>query len=243
MDQTAHISLQLPAISKSVRDKINRRRRILLGAPACISLIFLFRLPGVAAVSVCRCSVVRFGEGVFTDRRRGPQGLFSRKMTFFLQPRFCTQNLGVSEMMATIGRRLAQEDYPWRGAFPGAWGDIHRLGGRLLGWMAWGRAEKPLSRPRATRDSAGLDEKTPKKFRGIGSEPGGQGVWPRFTGDSVEGIGGGGQFGAIPRLAGALLYREVAQDAEGDGAPLPRDAERVRFATARRARRPRTAPR
>ena len=188
MDQTAHISLQLPAISKSVRDKINRRRRILLGAPACISLVFSFRLPGVAAVSVCRCSVVRFGEGVFTDRRRGPQGLFSRKMTFFSQPRFYTQNLGVSEMMATIGRRLTQEDYPWQVAFWGPCVDIHRLGGRLLGWMAWGRAEKVLSGGGATRDSARLDEETPKKTWGIGSERGGRGVWPRFTGDSLEGI-------------------------------------------------------
>jgi hypothetical protein len=76
--------------------------------PACSR--FLFRLPGVSAVSVCRCSVVRFGEAVFTDGSGGPQELFCRKMSFFSQARFFAQNLGVSAMNPTTGGGLAKED-------------------------------------------------------------------------------------------------------------------------------------
>ena len=69
---------------KERRDKISEKRRILLGAPRLIYLCFLvLRLVALRPVwrPVERLSAA--GEGVFTDWAGGPQGLFSRKMTFF----------------------------------------------------------------------------------------------------------------------------------------------------------------
>ena len=94
--------------------------------PACSR--FLFRLPGVSAVSVHRCSVVRFGEAVFTDGGWGPQELFYRKMSFFYQTRFLAQNLGVSERMATKCSYFAQEDFPNFPRQARIRGLFHRLG-------------------------------------------------------------------------------------------------------------------
>lgn len=84
----------------------------MLGAPACISLVFCSTSGRFGRFHLPLQRHRRFGEGVFTDRRRGPQELFSRKMTFFLQPRIPAQNLGVRAIMATIGQVRAQEDFP-----------------------------------------------------------------------------------------------------------------------------------
>lgn len=87
MDQTARISLQISINFKERRDKFTEMRPNLLGAPRLTYLYFVAFLPAGASL---RCSVWRSvvrlsaaGEGVFTDRGRTSQGLFSRKMRFF----------------------------------------------------------------------------------------------------------------------------------------------------------------
>ena len=114
-----------------MRDKINRKRHTCLARPPAYLSFFVstsgrfrrFRLPFQRHR--------RFGEGVFTDRRRGPQELFSRKMTFFSQPRFFPQNLGVNETMATIWRPSTQYDCVMAKGISAPSEVIHRLARRL----------------------------------------------------------------------------------------------------------------
>jgi len=89
MNQTAHISLQIPSISNSVETKVTGCAVSLWRAPPLKPLIFA-SLPSASALSEPLCwsvwrSVVRLsaaGEGVFTVRDWGPQELFSKKMHF-----------------------------------------------------------------------------------------------------------------------------------------------------------------
>ena len=90
-DQTAHISLQLPAISKSVETKVTECALTCLARPAssisvisCVSLMVAFAAAPSGAPLVHLCAA---GEGVFTNRAPGPQGVFFRKMRFFVTPR------------------------------------------------------------------------------------------------------------------------------------------------------------
>lgn len=182
-----------------MRDKINRKRHTCSGAPACISLVFLYRLPGAAAVSVCRSDVVRFGEGVFTDGDRGPQELFSRKMTFFLQAAILSQNLGVSATKATITGVRWQEDCSPAAEIPSAGVLFHSLDGGV--------------RLPTIRDAVRIrDRGRRRSSTRIGVKP------------------------PIP------LMRRDNLTGEGGNHPIPA-ASRERFGTARRARRPRIAPR
>ena len=101
MDQTARISLQLPAMSKSVRDKIDWMRPNQPARPASSSL-------GVACVSSANRTRLRVppprlaprqrlsaaGEGVFTDRPRPPQVLFSGKSQIPRTTHNTPQNMG-----------------------------------------------------------------------------------------------------------------------------------------------------
>ena len=90
MDQTAHISLQLPAISKSDRDKIDSVRPNLFGAPrlnnlcCCLRLVALVVTAGPSGAPLVHLCAA--GEGLSTYPRRNLQVLFLRKMTFFSAP-------------------------------------------------------------------------------------------------------------------------------------------------------------
>ena len=91
LDQTAHISLQLLAISKSGETKLTECALCLRRAPPHVSLLFF------------RCwRVRRVGEGVFTAGARGPQELFWGNMTFFSHQWISTENQRVG---AIIDRR------------------------------------------------------------------------------------------------------------------------------------------
>ena len=77
-----HIPSDIPSCQRA-RDNINQVRfQFPFSAPAEPSQIFV-RFQCLATRPAPRCGVFRFGEGVFTDRRGGPQGLFFGKMTFF----------------------------------------------------------------------------------------------------------------------------------------------------------------
>lgn len=92
MNRAAHISLQILAISKSVRQNKLRCALFSLARPACIlsnlscvSLRLRFRVcPSGAPLLRVRC----FGEGVFTYCRRVPQPLFFGNVIFFSKTRF-----------------------------------------------------------------------------------------------------------------------------------------------------------
>ena len=81
MNLTAHISLQIFAISKSVETKLTVMRPNFLARPrldylwCCLRLVAsAFPLPPVWRPAV---RLRRVGEGVFTVWVRGPQGVFS----------------------------------------------------------------------------------------------------------------------------------------------------------------------
>ncbi|MEM7642935.1 MAG: hypothetical protein AAF366_10440, partial [Pseudomonadota bacterium] len=85
-DQTAHISLQILAISKSERQN-QPEAPFSLAQPASAASVLFALGPSKHPLrrSVWR-SVVRLsaaGEGVFTDGARDPQGLFADRMRFF----------------------------------------------------------------------------------------------------------------------------------------------------------------
>ena len=87
MNQTAHISLQILSISKSVETKSTRSAINFLAQPASVTSVFFAWRPlrVCPAHSVWR-SVVRLsaaGEGVFTNCRCPPQPLFSINVIFF----------------------------------------------------------------------------------------------------------------------------------------------------------------
>jgi len=89
MNQTAHISLQILAISKSVETKSNWMRRNFLGAPRPTLPLFFPSGPSKHPLrrSVWR-SVVRLsaaGEGVFTDGAGCPQALFAGDRHLFFK--------------------------------------------------------------------------------------------------------------------------------------------------------------
>ena len=86
-NQTAHISLQILAISNSVETKSTGCALFFLARPASVTSKFFASLPSGASLrrSVWR-SVVRLsaaGEGVFTYWAGEPQALFLRNVIFF----------------------------------------------------------------------------------------------------------------------------------------------------------------
>ena len=90
MNQTAHISLQIPSISNSVETKSTGSAPLLCGATRVKSLqCFFASLPSGASLpqsvwpAVVRLSAA--GEGVFTDRAGCPQGLFSASRHLFFK--------------------------------------------------------------------------------------------------------------------------------------------------------------
>lgn len=89
MNQTAHISLQIPSISNSVETKSTGSAAIFLAQPASVISVFVAFCPSGASLrrSVWR-SVVRLsaaGEGVFTVRAGGPQEVFSSSRHLFFK--------------------------------------------------------------------------------------------------------------------------------------------------------------
>jgi hypothetical protein len=87
MNQTARISLQKPAISKSERQKSTGCAFYFKRCPPHVSQFFSFAFRGLASPrpsrSASRWHLSAAGEGVFTDGTVGPQVLFYGKMTFF----------------------------------------------------------------------------------------------------------------------------------------------------------------
>ena len=83
MNQTAHISLQILSISKSVETKMTEMRPIFLARPACFISVILLRL--VAVWPVWRPVVHLCAAGEVGSRlsRRNPQALFLRNVIFF----------------------------------------------------------------------------------------------------------------------------------------------------------------
>ncbi|CAN0264564.1 unnamed protein product, partial [Chrysoparadoxa australica] len=96
MNQTAHISLQILSISKSVETKSTEMRPNFLARPAC--LISEFLPPSRPPLRVSRFVVARLasrwrlsaaGEGVFTVSAAYPQPLFWRNLHFLRRaPKF-----------------------------------------------------------------------------------------------------------------------------------------------------------
>ncbi|WP_223877856.1 hypothetical protein, partial [Histidinibacterium aquaticum] len=86
MNQTAHISLQILAISKSVRDKTDWMRPSSLARPACMLSNFLPPHPAfryrVRPGGASRQRLSAAGEGVSTVCGRTSQELFSGKTHF-----------------------------------------------------------------------------------------------------------------------------------------------------------------
>ena len=92
MNQTAHISLQILSISKSVETRSTRSAIIFLAQPASVTSVFFASLPSRASLrrSVWR-SVVRLsaaGEGGSTVSGGNPQPLFLRNCVFFQKSGF-----------------------------------------------------------------------------------------------------------------------------------------------------------
>ena len=87
MNQTAHISLQIPSISNSVETKSTGSALYFVARPASsISVVFAFSFFRASLRRPVWRSVVRLsaaGEGVFTDRAVGPQGVFSGSRHLF----------------------------------------------------------------------------------------------------------------------------------------------------------------
>ena len=113
MNQTAHISLQIPAMSKSVEDKSDSVRPSLSARPASISSGYLsasrcrrlrFRVLLARLAPRCRCGVClsAAGEGVSTVWCWTPQGLFSQKVHFL---RAALKILVLQASGAVFGRR------------------------------------------------------------------------------------------------------------------------------------------
>ena len=89
MNQTAHISLQILSISKSVETKETEMRPVLLARPASFTSDFLLRLVAVLCLSgpsgvpfMHRCVS---GEALFTVSVPNLQPLFLRNMHFLRQ--------------------------------------------------------------------------------------------------------------------------------------------------------------
>lgn len=69
----------------------------------------------------------RFGEGVFTEVRRGPQVLFSASWRFFWDATESGPNLGVGARTATKTRCCGQQDCAAKGGFSGGGGQSDGL--------------------------------------------------------------------------------------------------------------------
>ena len=87
-DQTAHISLQLPSISKSDRNKINWMRRNLFGAPRLIYLCCCFasRNPAVR-LAPRRCIAAPPVKGYLRSHAQTCKCFFRESSVFFCTPR------------------------------------------------------------------------------------------------------------------------------------------------------------
>ncbi|WP_207903661.1 hypothetical protein, partial [Rhodovulum marinum] len=83
MDQTAHISLQIPAMSKSVETKTRLVRHFYLAPPASFRLWFFGNRPDHPARPAPRQRLSAAGEGVFTDHIPESQALFATSSQFF----------------------------------------------------------------------------------------------------------------------------------------------------------------
>ena len=102
MNQTAHISLQILSISKSVETKTTEMRPIFLARPACFISVILLRLVAVRPVWRPVVHLCVAGEVGSRPSRRNPQALFLRNVIFFLSFSLIKQNQYLTRIMPPI---------------------------------------------------------------------------------------------------------------------------------------------
>ena len=100
-----HISSDTSDV-KERRDKTDRGAVSSSARPPVLSARCLRLLALPPSSSRTGASPLRFGEGLFTEPRRRPQGVFCGPVTFFLRNRFSLRNMGVTASAPTTRRQL-----------------------------------------------------------------------------------------------------------------------------------------